>query len=78
MTKNILTLAAEFKELRCAIVQLRVVVLIALFALVRRFIILSQPSPSIIAALAGASLARGVMFWIIGSKEEPQEEEAGE
>lgn len=78
MTKNNLTLFAEFNELRCAIVQLRVVVLIALFALVRGFIILSQTSPGIIVALAAASLARGVMFWIVGSKQEPQEEEAEE
>ncbi len=62
-----------------AIVHVRAVVLIALFALfalVRRFIVLYQTSPSTIAALAGASFARGVVFWIVGSKEEPQAEEA--
>jgi uncharacterized membrane protein (DUF373 family) len=80
-------IALEFKHTqlvvkhhRRAIVQVRAVVLIALLALVRRFIILDlyQTSPSTIAALAGASLALGVVFWIVGSKEEPQEEEAEE
>jgi uncharacterized membrane protein (DUF373 family) len=76
-------IALEFKHTllivrhhRRAIVQVRAVVLIALLALVRRFIILDlyQTSPSTIAALAGASLALGVVFWIVGSKKEPQEE----
>ena len=80
-------IALEFKHTllivkhhRRAIVQVRAVVLIALLALVRRFIILDlyQTSPSTIAALAGASLALGVVFWIVGSKEEPQEEEIEE
>jgi hypothetical protein len=57
---------------RRAIVQVRAVGLIALLALIRRFIILYQTSPSTIAALAG------VVFLILGSKEEPQEEEAEE
>lgn len=76
-------IALEFKHTllvvkhhRRAIVQVRAVVLIALLALVRRFIILDlyQTPPSTIAALAGASLALGCVFWIVGSKEEPQEE----
>jgi uncharacterized membrane protein (DUF373 family) len=80
-------IALEFKHTllvvkhhRRAIVQVRAVVLIALLALVRRFIILDlyQTSPSTIAALAGASLALGVVFWIVGSKEELQEEETEE
>ena len=80
-------IALEFKHTllvvkhhRRAIVQVRAVVLIALLALVRRFIILDlyQTSPSTIAALAGASLALGVVFWIVGSKEEPQEDETEE
>jgi hypothetical protein len=47
---------------------------------VRRSIILDlyQSSPSTIAAPAGASPALGVVFWIVGSKEEPQEEETEE
>ena len=80
-------IALEFKHTmlvvkhhRRAIVQVRAVVLIALLALVRRFIILDlyQTSPSTIAALAGASLALGVVFWIVGSKEEPQKEKTEE
>lgn len=80
-------IALEFKHTllvvkhhRRAIVQVRAVVLIALLALVRRFIILDlyQTPPSTIAALAGASLALGCVFWIVGSKEEPQEEETKE
>jgi uncharacterized membrane protein (DUF373 family) len=80
-------IALEFKHTllvvkhhRRAIVQVRAVVLIALLALVRRFIILDlyQTSPSTIAALAEASLALGVVFWIVDSKEEPQEEETEE
>ena len=52
-----------------AIVQVRAVVLIALLALVRRFIILDlyQTTPSVIAALAGAALALGVVFSLVGS-----------
>ena len=80
-------IALEFKHTllvvkhhRRAIVQVRAVVLIALLALVRRFIILDlyQTSPSTIAALAGASLALGVVFWIVGSKEELQKEKTEE
>jgi uncharacterized membrane protein (DUF373 family) len=69
-------IALEFKHTllvvkhhRRAIVQVRAVVLIALLALVRRFIILDlyQTSPSVIEALAGAALALGVVFWLVGS-----------
>ena len=69
-------IALEFKHTllvvkhhRRAIVQVRAVVLIALLALVRRFIILDlyQTSPSVIAALAGAALALGVVFWLVGN-----------
>src|ERR1700732_849866 len=72
-------IALEFKHTllivkhhRRAIVQVRAVVLIALLALVRRFIILDlyQTSPSTIAALAGASLALGVVFWLVGNYEQ--------
>ena len=69
-------IALEFKHTllvvrhhRRAIVQVRSVVLIALLALVRRFIILDlyQTTPSVIAALAGAALALGVVFWLVGN-----------
>jgi uncharacterized membrane protein (DUF373 family) len=71
-------IALEFKHTllvvrhhRRAIVQVRAVVLIALLALVRRFIILDlyQTAPSVIAALAGAALALGVVFWLVGNHE---------
>jgi uncharacterized membrane protein (DUF373 family) len=65
-------IALEFKHTllvvkhhRRAIVQVRAVVLIALLALVRRFIILDlcQTSPSVIAALAGAALGARDRIW---------------
>jgi uncharacterized membrane protein (DUF373 family) len=77
-------IALEFKHTllvvrhhRRAIVQVRAVVLIALLALVRRFIILDlyQTTPSVIAALAGAALALGLVFWLVGHHEPPPEDE---
>jgi uncharacterized membrane protein (DUF373 family) len=69
-------IALEFKHTllvvrhhRRAIVQVRAVVLIALLALVRRFIILDlyQTTPSVVAALAGAALALGIVFWLVAN-----------
>jgi uncharacterized membrane protein (DUF373 family) len=77
-------IALEFKHTllvvkhhRRAIVQVRAVVLIALLALVRRFIILDlyQTTPSVIAALAGAALALGIVFWLVGNHEPPAQDE---
>ena len=77
-------IALEFKHTllvvkhhRRAIVQVRAVVLIALLALVRRFIILDlyQTSPNVIAALAGAALALGVVFWLVGSHDQQEDGE---
>jgi uncharacterized membrane protein (DUF373 family) len=77
-------IALEFKHTllvvrhhRRAIVQVRAVVLIALLALVRRFIILDlyQTTPSVIAALAGAALALGVVFWLVDNHKLPQKDE---
>ena len=50
-----------------SIVQLRSVILIALLALVRKLIIvdLHTSSPSMIAALAGAALALGLVYWLV-------------
>jgi uncharacterized membrane protein (DUF373 family) len=79
-------IALEFKHTllvvkhhRRAIVQVRAVVLIALLALVRRFIILDlyQTTPGLIAALAGAALVLGIIFWLVGNYE-PSEEDAVE
>src|SRR6202166_3613586 len=78
-------IALEFKHTllvvrhhRRAIVQVRSVVLVALLSLVRRFIILDlyQTTSSLIAALAGAALALGIVFWLVSNCEEPQEVEA--
>jgi uncharacterized membrane protein (DUF373 family) len=54
--------------------------LITLLALVRRFIILElyQATPSVVAALAGAALALGIVFWLVGNNEPPQEDEVPE
>lgn len=80
-------IALEFKHTllvvrhhRRAIVQVRAVVLIALLALVRRFIILDlyQTAPSIIAALAGAVLALGIVFSLVGNDEQQQEDKVSE
>src|ERR1700733_8016745 len=77
-------IALEFKHTllvvkhhRRAIVQVRAVLLIALLALVRRFIILDlyQTSPNVIAALAGAALALGVVFWLVGSHDQQEDGE---
>jgi uncharacterized membrane protein (DUF373 family) len=76
-------IALEFKHTllvvkhhRRAIVEVRAVVLIALLALVRRFIILDlyQASPGIIASLAGAIVALGAVFWLVGIHQ-PREQE---
>lgn len=80
-------IAMEFKHTllvvrhhRRAIVQVRSVVLVALLSLVRRFIILDlyQTTPGLIAALAGAALALGIVFWLVSNREEPQEVEVKE
>jgi uncharacterized membrane protein (DUF373 family) len=77
-------IALEFKHTllvvrhhRRAIVQVRAVVLIALLALVRRFIILDlyQTTPSVVAALAGAALALGIVFWLVANCAPPLEED---
>jgi uncharacterized membrane protein (DUF373 family) len=80
-------IALEFKHTllvvrhhRRAIVQVRAVVLIALLALVRRFIILDlyQATPSVMIALAGAAVALGIVFWLVGNHERSQEDDLAE
>jgi uncharacterized membrane protein (DUF373 family) len=67
-------IALEFKrsllvatERRFGILQVRTIVLIALLAIARKFIILdlSETSPAKIAALAGAALALGAVYWLV-------------
>jgi uncharacterized membrane protein (DUF373 family) len=78
-------IALEFKHTlvvirhhRRTIVQVRAVILVALLALVRRFIILDlyETTPGTIAALAGAALALGAVFSLVTGREEPNEDEA--
>jgi uncharacterized membrane protein (DUF373 family) len=80
-------IALEFKHTllvvrhhRRAIVQVRAVVLIALLALVRRFIILDlyQATPGVMTALAGAAVALGIVFWLVGNHERSQEDDLAE
>lgn len=74
-------IALEFKHTllvvrhhRRAVVEVRSVVLIALLALVRRFIILDvyEASPGMIAALAGATVALGIVFWLVADRSGPE------
>lgn len=48
-------------------VQVRIIVVIALLAIVRKFIIidLGEAAPAKIAALAGAVLALGIVYWLV-------------
>ncbi len=57
---------------RASIVQVRTVMLIAILALARKFIILDvkTESPAIIAALSGALLVAGIVFWLIKERED--------
>ncbi len=54
------------------IVQIRSVVLIALLAMVRKFIILDiyQTQPAVVFALAAASLSLGIVFWLVRDQDE--------
>jgi uncharacterized membrane protein (DUF373 family) len=62
--KHTLTVALHGRD---TVVQVSSVVLIAILALVRKFIILDvqTTSPGLVAALAGAVLALGTVFWLI-------------
>jgi uncharacterized membrane protein (DUF373 family) len=73
-------IALEFKHMllvvrhhRRAVVEASVV-LIALLALVCRFIILDvyDASPGIIAALAGVTVALGIFFWLVADRSGPE------
>jgi len=57
---------------RESIVQVKTVVLIALLALSRKFIILDTRStePAMIAALAGASLGLGLVYWLLRERDD--------
>jgi uncharacterized membrane protein (DUF373 family) len=73
-----LLIAMEFKHSiikvalrRESIIQVKTVLLIALLALSRKFIILEQDiSPAKLAALAGAALALGVTYWLLRERDD--------
>ena len=74
-----LLIALEFKHSiirvalrRESIVQVKTVVLIALLALSRKFVILDAKTtePAMIAALAGATLVLGVVYWLLRERDD--------
>ena len=73
-----LLIAMEFKHSivrvalrRDSIIQVKTVVLIGLIALARKFVILDpEASPGKIAALAGATLALGVTYWLLRERDD--------
>lgn len=80
-----LLIAMEFKHSivlvafrRSNIIQVKTVVLIALLALSRKFVILdsSSTTASTIAALAGATLVLGVVYWLLRERDDRLAKEA--
>jgi uncharacterized membrane protein (DUF373 family) len=78
-------IALEFKrsllvlaERHSSIVQVRTVILIALLAVVRKLIILDLSSTEALhlLALAAATLALGVVYWLVRDAERPRRTEA--
>lgn len=76
-----LLIAMEFKHSivrvalrRDSVVQVKTVILIALLALSRKFIVLDSTvtSAATIAALAGATLALGSVYWLLREREDRQ------
>jgi uncharacterized membrane protein (DUF373 family) len=73
-----LLIAMEFKHSivrvalrRDSIIQVKTVILIALIALARKFVILDPDvSPGKIAALAGATLALGATYWLLRERDD--------
>lgn len=79
-----LLIALEFKHSiirvalrRSSIVQVKTVVLIALIALSRKFVILDTAvtGAATIAALAGATLVLGIVYWLLRDRDERAEAE---
>lgn len=76
-----LLIAMEFKHSiikvalrRDSIIRVKTVVLIALIALSRKFVILEPDAePAWIAALAGAAIALGAVYWLLCEREERAE-----
>lgn len=58
-------------ERKNSIIQVKTVILIALIALARKFVILDvDTSPGKIAALAGAILALGAVYWLLRERDD--------
>jgi uncharacterized membrane protein (DUF373 family) len=82
-----LLIALEFKHSiirvalrKSSIVQVKTVVLIALIALSRKFVILDtkETSASTIAALAGATLVLGLVYWLLRDRDDRLFDSEGE
>ena len=55
---------------RESIIQVKTVILIALIALARKFVVLdADTSPAKIAALAGALLSLGIVYWLVRDRD---------
>jgi uncharacterized membrane protein (DUF373 family) len=76
-----LLIAMEFKHSivkvalrQDSIIQVKTIVLIALIALSRKFVILDPDAtaPAKIAALAAAAVAMGVVYWLLRERDQPQ------
>lgn len=54
-----------------SIIQVKTVILIALIALARKFVVLEeQASPAKVAAMAGALLALGLVYWLVRERDD--------
>jgi uncharacterized membrane protein (DUF373 family) len=80
-----LLIAMEFKHSiirvalrRDSIIQVKTVILIALIALSRKFVVLDPDmSPAKVAALAGATLALGVTYWLLRERDDRLDQRRG-
>lgn len=80
-----LLIAMEFKHSivrvalrRDSVIQVKTVILIGLIALARKFVILDpEASPGKIAALAGATLALGITYWLLRDRDNRAAETSG-
>ncbi|GAA0833251.1 MULTISPECIES: phosphate-starvation-inducible PsiE family protein [Betaproteobacteria] len=79
-----LLIAMEFKHSivrvalrRDTIIQVKTVILIGLIALARKFVVLDpEASPGKVAALAGATLALGITYWLLRERDDQMTEKA--
>jgi len=79
-----LLIAMEFKHSivrvalrRDTIIHVKTVILIGLIALARKFVVLDpEASPGKVAALAGATLALGITYWLLRERDDQMTEKA--